>query len=361
MGTHRVALIGFFSSVAGARASLPPGCELVGLCDIRQDLLERCRKEDPSIFVTDDFRQIAAMPGCDSVVTFTPNATHRDIAVACLKGGKHVFIEKPMGIDLAQGREILEAERASGRYCAVDLEYRVSRFGTTVKAILDSGELGEIRQIDLEHHRGGWLTDTPSGTYRTKKAFSGMMKMEGIHSLDLFRFWFGGIERIQAFSAPSTLPHYEFPDNVTAMIWFKSGALGRYTASHNKAGYAAGADIRKGPEQNHVLRFLIAGSKGVIVADGWTQRIDIYHYDAKPAGTNSLKPEFERRIDFSGLPHPFEAFHDIAGCRREFLRRMAAGQPPLQRAADAYRSECIAYAVDEAMSLKGGVVECGEN
>lgn len=360
MPAHRVALIGFFSSVAGARASLPPGCELVGLCDIRQDLLERCRKEDPSLFITDDFRKIAAMPNCDSVVAWTPNTTHRDIAVASLRGGKHVFIEKPMGINLAQGKEIVEAERASGKYCAVDLEYRVSRFGRAVKEILDSGELGEIRQVDLEHHRGGWLCDTPSGTYRTKKEFSGLMKMEGIHYIDLFRFWLGPIRKVQAFSAPNTLPHYEFPDNVTAMIWFANGALGRYTTSHNKAGYAAGADMQKGPTQNHVLRWILTGTKGVLLADGWTQRIDVLLYDARPAGTNSLKAEFERRIDFSGLANPHDAFHDIAGCRREFMRRMAAGLPPVQRAEDAYRSECIAVAVDEAMSVEGGVVECAE-
>lgn len=355
---HRVALIGFFSSVAGARASLPAGCELVALCDIREDLLDRCRKEDPSLFVTNDFRQIAAMQGCDSVVTFTPNATHRDIAVACLRGGKHVFIEKPMGINLAQGREILDAEKAAGKHVAVDLEYRVSAFGREVKRILESGELGTIRQVDLDHHRGGWLCDTPSGTYRTKKEYSGLMKMEGIHYIDLFRHWFGPITKARAYAAPNTLPHYEFPDNATVILWFEGGAMARYTCSHNKASAAAGSDLKKGPEQGHLLKWSIAGDRGVLLIDGWTQRIDVLHYEAKPIGTNSLKAEFNRRIDYSGLANPMSAFHDMAGARSEFMRRMSAGQPPFQRAADAYVSETLAVRIDDALSTSGGEVDC---
>ena len=53
-----------------------------------------------------------------------------------------------------------------------------------------------------------------------------------------------------------------------------------------------------------------------------------------------------------------QAGHDMGGCRREFVRRMAEGLPPYQSAADAYRSEQIAYALDDCSDVDGGVIDC---
>ena len=359
VNTHRVAWIGGVSTAARMRAELPEGCELVGVCDLRDDALERVRREAPDLLVTKDYREIAQMPGCDSVVTFTPNETHRDIAVACLDGGKNVFIEKPMGITLEQGREILAAEMRSGKTVAVDLEFRASRVGRTVRALIDSGELGELRQVEVDHHRGGWTNDTPQGCYRTKRRTSGYFKMEGIHMLDLLRFWAGEMETCRVFASPNTLPHYEFPDNHTVMIRFANGVAGRYSGSHNKVGHGAGGSLAEGARQGHLFRLALAGTRGAVEVNLWEGYVNVFHYVASPIGTNSLKPEFERRIDFSGLPNgALDAGHDLTGCRNEFLRRMAAGEPPYQSAADAWRSELISFAIDDCAELDGGLIDC---
>ncbi len=349
--SHGVGLIGCFGSVAAARQALPPGCELRGLCDIRRDLLDRCRVEDPTVFCTADYRELAKRPDIQSVVTFTPNETHRDIAVAMLGAGKHVFIEKPMGLTLDEGVEILEAERASGRYVAVDLEMRTLGMGPTLKAILDSGEIGRLVQIDHDHYRGGWVRDTPSGDYRTRQRTSGLFKMEGIHHLDLARSLAGEIEAVQAFSAERVLTQYEFPDNVTAMFWFRGGVLGRYTTSHTRCAYTVFKDDDLARETSHMKFWSIVGTEGSMHVDAWTQRINVFRFEASSSG--SLKPEFSRRLDYSSLPRPHDWFHDIAGNRRLFLERMVAGLPPVQRAADAFRSEVVAHAADDA-ALRGG-------
>jgi len=361
MSTHRVAWIGGIHSERSPeklRGNLPANCELVGVCDIREDAIAAIRDHHPDLLATTDFHDIAAMDGCDSVISFTPNETHRDIAVACLEGGKHVFIEKPMGITLEQGREILEAERASGKYVAVDLEFRASRIGRAVKEVIDSGEIGDLVEVECDHHRGGWLDDTPQGRYRTKRRTSGLFKMEGIHMIDLMRFWAGEIERCQVFSSPNVLPHYEFCDNCTVMVDFAEGVRGRFTASHTKVSYSVGNDLDKATDLGHMHRMSVLGTKGGMLIDFWTARVDVLHLVAQPAGTNSLKPEFARRIDFSGLPNPMAAGHDMGGCRSEFLRRMAAGEPPYQSAEDAYRSEQIAYALDDCRDRTGGVIDC---
>lgn len=353
---HRVGVIGFFSSVKSAQRLIPPGCELTALCDIKADVIDRCRAEAGYLLCSTDYRDLAASDRVDSVITFTPNETHRDIAVAMLRGGKHVFIEKPMGITLDQGREILGAEREAGRYVAVDLEMRLSGLGPTVKEIIDSGELGRIVQVDHDHYRGGWLHTTPSGVYRTKKRTSGLFKMEGIHHIDLARYWIGEIDAVQCFRAPNVLPHYEIPDNVTAIFWFRSGAMGRYTSSHTRCAHSLGKDVQAAVRNGHSKQWSIVGTKGSVLIDGWRSRITIFHFEANPPGSDSLKPELSRTLDYSDLADS-AWFHDMAGARRLFLSRMAEGLPPVQRAADAFRSERIAYAADESSYRNGERIE----
>ncbi|MEX0741636.1 MAG: Gfo/Idh/MocA family oxidoreductase, partial [Phycisphaeraceae bacterium] len=300
------------------------------------------------------FHELAARQDVDSVVTFTPNATHRDIAVAMLDGGKNVFIEKPMGLTLEQGREVLEAEQRSGKYVAVDLEMRALGMGPMLRQIIESGEIGQVVQIDHDHYRGGWLRNTPSGDYRTRRATSGLFKMEAIHHIDLARYLLGEITKVRCFSAPNVLTHYEFPDNVTAFFEFASGAVGRYTTSHTRSGYSTGKDEVKARATGHQKQWNIVGTKGSLWIDGWTQHVNFFHFHADPPGTDSLKPEFVRRLDFSSLPNPHSWFHDIAGHRRLFLERMAEGLPPTQRAADAFRSEIVAHAADDAAQARDG-------
>ena len=74
---HRVGVIGFFSSVKDALRLIPQGCELAALCDLKEDLMRCCRKEDPRIFCTTDYRELAKRRDVESVITYTPNETHR--------------------------------------------------------------------------------------------------------------------------------------------------------------------------------------------------------------------------------------------------------------------------------------------
>ena len=172
-----------------------------------------------------------------------------------LEGGKNVFIEKPMGISLQQGRDILAAEKASGKYVGVDLEMHVIGIGPEIKAIIDSGEIGEVLHLEFDHVRGGWPHTTPSGKYRTRKSTGGLMRMEGIHEMDLFRLFGGEITAVQSFCAPNALRHYEIPDNITVIVWLKSGAMGRYTLNMTRAPYFPDPWEKRSPDYGHSIRW----------------------------------------------------------------------------------------------------------
>lgn len=351
--TMRVAMIGGVSTVAQARATLPAGCVLVGLCDIREELVEAWKSEAPGLFCTTDYREIAAMEGCDVICQFTPNACHVEISLACLAGGKHVWMEKPIGITLEEGATLLHAWRQSGRHIAVDLEFRYSYLtGQCIKKIIESGEIGEVISLEHEHWRGGWTWERESAVRRTKKETSGQMLMEGIHQIDYFRYLCGEIAAIQAFAAPSALPHYEFPDNINLVIWFESGAMGNYRANHTRSAFDMGAEQEEAIASGHTASYGITGTKGSLICDLWSGKVKVMHYVGAPEGTIARKVKLDRVIDFGVRKDWYQGFHDMVGYRRDFLTRLVEGRPPLQDFEDAFKSEIIAVLCDE--SLCGG-------
>src|SRR5262245_40847556 len=113
-GKVRIAIIG-----AGAVSDyhhvpaiqLDPRAELVGVCDADPALLER-RKSDWGVTkVTTDPDALCADPEVDAVIIATPNFTHRPIALAAARGGKHMMCEKPLGLNAREVREMYEAAR----------------------------------------------------------------------------------------------------------------------------------------------------------------------------------------------------------------------------------------------------------
>ena len=76
---------------------------------------------------------------CDVVL---PSDLHYDASRAVLESGRHLLLEKPMTLDIARGRELIQLARARGRALAVGHELRLSSLWGKVKALLDAGQLG---------------------------------------------------------------------------------------------------------------------------------------------------------------------------------------------------------------------------
>jgi predicted dehydrogenase len=226
--------------------------------------------------------------------------------------------------------------------------------GKVVKDIVRSGEIGDVLSIENDHWRGGWTDNTPQGAYRTKRRTSGIMKMEGIHQVDFFRYIAGEMTALQSFAAPNALPHYEFPDNLTVMFWFASGARGRYTINHTRSAMSLGQDWQKAPQAGHLMFWGITGTKGSMMIDVWQSQIRVFRYVANPPGSNSLQAELDRVIDYSARPDRQALFHDMSGYRYDFLERMVRGDAPLQGLEDSIITERIAHLADQS-AYDGGV------
>jgi predicted dehydrogenase len=117
------------------------------VCDSRPERLAKSVERYPSVAVTTDLAQVLGDPEVDAVLIATPIGTHHALAMEALRAGKHVFVEKPMAMTVGQCDEMCEAAESGGLTLMVGHTFVYSPPVRIVKAILDSGDLGEVRFI----------------------------------------------------------------------------------------------------------------------------------------------------------------------------------------------------------------------
>ncbi|MDQ3486067.1 MAG: Gfo/Idh/MocA family oxidoreductase, partial [Actinomycetota bacterium] len=141
-----------------------------------------------------EWEQLVVRDDLDVVSVCGPNYVHREIAVAAARAGKHVWVEKPAGRDLADTLEIAEAVRLAGVRSAVGFNYRNVPAVELARQIVSSGELGTIETVDVSllsdyaAHPDGAL----SWRFDPALAGSGVLGDLASHGLDLGRYVAGG-------------------------------------------------------------------------------------------------------------------------------------------------------------------------
>jgi len=124
-----------------------PGCELTWCCDPDRERRARWEGQFGSARFAADLRELLADPQLDAIALATPVPSHAALAVEVLRAGKHCFVEKPLAQSVADAELAVAAAAGAGRILMVGhlLEYHPGV--RALKAIADSGELGELRYI----------------------------------------------------------------------------------------------------------------------------------------------------------------------------------------------------------------------
>ena len=120
------------------------GCRLKTCCDLNEDSLRRARMQYPDIQITDDFPSLLQDPEIQAVVIATSAKTHYDLAKKAILAGKHVFVEKPLTLSVADAEELVELAKQNGRKLMVGHLMEHHPAVEMLKEIIRSGELGDI-------------------------------------------------------------------------------------------------------------------------------------------------------------------------------------------------------------------------
>lgn len=135
-------LLRAFGRLAGARVTI--------LCDLDPDRLSAAHAQHPGLRCTDDFAGVVARDDVDAVVIATPPSRHHAMALAALRGGKHVWVEKPLALTAADGRELVDAAAGERRVLFVDETFLYDPLVREMKRIIDMGGLGEVMHLSFE-------------------------------------------------------------------------------------------------------------------------------------------------------------------------------------------------------------------
>ncbi|WP_229116535.1 Gfo/Idh/MocA family protein [Parenemella sanctibonifatiensis] len=140
----------------------------------------------------------------DVVHIATPNATHHRFALDALAAGKHVVCEKPLGLDLAQAKEMAAAAEASDRVATVPFVYRFHAIIRELRARVQAGEFGAWNLIHGSYLQD-WMLSPEVATWRTDPAQGGASRAFGdigSHWIDLVE-WVAGVRFTELVAATS--------------------------------------------------------------------------------------------------------------------------------------------------------------
>src|SRR5688572_22926290 len=219
--------IAHFHARAVAAAS---GGRLVGVVSRRQATAENFAREHGIGFATDDTHALLAQPGLDAVCITTPSALHLEPALAAIRAGKHLMIEKPLDSTIEGTDHILsEAEKAGVRVGSI-FQARFGDAARQLKAAIDAGRFGRmglascyVKWNRTAEYYTGWKG-------KLSEDGGGAVINQAIHGVDLLQ-WFAGMP-VEVFAWTTQRVHQiESEDTAVAALKFASGAFGTIEAS----------------------------------------------------------------------------------------------------------------------------------
>jgi UDP-N-acetyl-2-amino-2-deoxyglucuronate dehydrogenase len=158
---------------------------------------------------------------------------HAEGAITALEAGKHVLIEKPVGVTLEAADRLIEVHRATGRKVAVVSQHRFDTATQAVHEALARGDFGRLTSgsADVRWWRSQSYYD--SGGWRGTWALDGggVLINQAIHSIDLLQWLMGQVVEVTAYTGLIAHERIEVEDTAVAILKFANGTLGTIVAT----------------------------------------------------------------------------------------------------------------------------------
>ncbi len=125
-----------------------PATKLQWICDLNEERLRAVAAGYPGVPTATDFLRVLEDPDLDAVAVATPVRGHFPIARAALERGKHVLLEKPLALSMAEGRELVELAGRSGLKLMCDHTFCYTSAVRKIREVVQRGDLGELLYFD---------------------------------------------------------------------------------------------------------------------------------------------------------------------------------------------------------------------
>ncbi|HVP37711.1 MAG TPA: Gfo/Idh/MocA family oxidoreductase [Candidatus Saccharimonadales bacterium] len=313
-----------------------PGTQVTCVADMDARRLEPLKLRYPAVRTTSDARELIQSRDVDAIAIATPVSTHFDLAVAALRAGKHVLVEKPLTESSEKCRRLIDEAAAAGRLLMVDHTFPYTAAVKKIRELIQSGELGEVYYYD---------------SVRVNL---------GVFQRDVSVIWDLAVHDLSIID--NILPHKPVAVSATGMSHLKGQAediayLTLYyagsTIAHIHVNWLAPVKVRQ---------TLIGGSKKMVVYDDVepTEKIKVYDkgvaMEASPAAIYQMMVSYRTGDMWAPKLDGSEALRVLAG---HFLDCVTNGKEPMTSAESGLRVVRIMEAATQSMASHGQPIELG--
>ena len=237
--------------------------QVAAVCDRNEEFLKKAAEEEGATAYT-DFNAMLDHPGLEGIVISTGADSHAPFAIAAMRKGYHVFVEKPLCTSVAETAELLKVRDETKRIFGMGHnDESKSRTQALIKQYIDEGRLGTVTAIECNSSHSGGLEIKP-GDWRglADKNPGGMLFQCGCHALHSMRYLFGDVVEVSAMMRYDANPVTQTADAANVLLRYKSGLVGTLNCYHTTA---------------YCHEYRIFGTKGNLYFDtqagrGWFQQ-----------------------------------------------------------------------------------------
>ncbi|WP_413615024.1 Gfo/Idh/MocA family oxidoreductase [Halomonas cupida] len=334
--------------------SLPaiPVCEL--LADVDEAVAARKATELGFARSTGDWRMLVQDPHVDVVDICAPNFLHKEMALAAIAAGKHVYAEKPLALSATDAAEMVAAAESAGVRTLVGFNYIRNPATQLAREIIASGEIGELVHFRGRHNED-YLADPSSPLdwhSRRATAGAGALGDLGSHILNMAEYLTGQhVEEV--FGQLQTVTNrrpladgsggsgaVENDDQAQALLRFDGGLIGNIETSRIATGRKMG------------LAYTVTGTRGSLVFDQERMsELQLYTSEG-PEGRRGFRtlligPEHPDYAAFSPAPGHGLGYNDQKIIEiRDLVEGIVSGQPLYPDFSEAWRVNRMIDAIE---------------
>jgi myo-inositol 2-dehydrogenase / D-chiro-inositol 1-dehydrogenase len=182
----------------------------------------KARAEHPHCRVFTDYRELLAQE-LDAVVVVLPSFLHHEVGMAVLESGRHLLLEKPMTLTIADCDALIALAKEKQRVLAIGHEMRLSSLWGKVKELVETGVIGEPLYALIELWRRPYRTGADGWRYDIDRVGNWILE-EPIHFFDLARWYFAADPlSVYARANAKRLGSPELQDHFSALVDFPAG------------------------------------------------------------------------------------------------------------------------------------------
>jgi len=258
----------------------------------------------------------------DIVTIATPSGLHLDGALAAIKAGKHVVVEKPLEINVERCSKIVSEAEKNKVVLGTVFPSRYHEAPGLVKKAIDSGRLGKIVLASAQVKWWRSKEYYASGKWRGTWQFDGggVLMNQGIHAVDLLQWFMGAVKEVSSYTAQIVHKQIEVEDTAAAVLRFDNNALGIIEGS-------------TGAYPGFLKKIEICGDRGSITLE--EENIINWTFDREEPGDIEIRQKFLHRgtsgggaSDPSAISHEghLMLFKDFVSALRENRSFLIGGQ-----------------------------------